>query len=62
MKQNKLDIFLDPIRINKNILDEGMRIISAGAVDYTGGGKVRLASKHPPSPMKSESHKSLVCG
>ena len=44
----------------KNILDEGLRNISAGTVDYTGGGEVRLARKH--SSMKSESHKSLVCG
>ena len=43
-----------------NILDEGLRNISAGTVDYTDGGGVRLARKH--SPMKSESHKSLTCG
>lgn len=43
-----------------NILDEGLRNISAGTVDYTDGGGVRLACKH--SPMKSESHKSLACG
>lgn len=44
----------------KNILDEGLRNISAGTVDYTGGGEVRLARKH--TSMKPESHKSLVCG
>ena len=44
----------------KNILDEGLRNISAGAVDYTDGEGVRLACKH--SLMKSESHKSLACG
>ena len=44
----------------KNILEEGIRNISAGTVDYTDGGGVRLARKH--SPMKSESHKSLACG
>ena len=44
----------------KNILDEGLRNISAGTVDYTDGGGVRLVRKH--SPMKSESHKSLACG
>lgn len=43
-----------------NILDEGLRSISAGTVDYTDGGGVRLARKH--SSMKSESHKSLACG
>ena len=44
----------------KNILDEGLRNISAGTVDYTDGEGVRLACKH--SLMKSESHKSLACG
>lgn len=44
----------------KNILDEGLRNISAGTVDYTDGEGVRLARKH--SLMKSESHKSLACG
>lgn len=43
-----------------NILDEGLRNISAGTVDYTDGGGVRLVRKH--SSMKSESHKSLACG
>ena len=43
-----------------NILEEGIRNISAGTVDYTDGGGVRLARKH--FPMKSESHKSLACG
>ena len=42
-----------------NILDEGLRNISAGTVDYTDGDGVRLACKH--SSMKSESHKSLTC-
>lgn len=44
----------------KNILDEGLRNISAGTVDYTDGEGVRLACKH--SLMKSESYKSLACG
>lgn len=44
----------------KNILDEGLRNISAGTVDYTDGEGVSLARKH--SLMKSESHKSLACG
>ena len=44
----------------KNILDEGLRKISAGTVDYTDGEGVRLVYKH--SLMKSESHKSLACG
>lgn len=44
----------------KNILDEGLRNISAGTVDYTGGGEVRLARKH--TSMKPETHKSLVRG
>ena len=44
----------------KNILDEGLRNISAGTVDYTDGEGVRLARKH--FLMKSESHKSLACG
>lgn len=43
-----------------NILDEGLRHISAGTVDYTDGEGVRLARKH--SSKKSESHKSLACG
>ena len=30
----------------KNILDEGLRNISAGTVDYTDGEGVRLACKH----------------
>ena len=42
-----------------NILDEGLRNISARTVDYTDGGGVRLARKH--SSKKSESHKSLAC-
>ena len=36
----------------KNILDEGLRNISAGTVDYTDGEGVRLVYKH--SLMKSE--------
>ena len=43
-----------------NILNEGLRNISAGTVDYTDGADVfpniRL------SAMKSETHQSLVCG
>ena len=40
----------------KNILDEGLRNISAGTVDYPDGEGVRLACKH--SLKKSESRKS----
>ena len=43
-----------------NILNEGLKNISAGTVDYTDGEGVRLVYKH--SLMKSESHKSLACG
>lgn len=43
-----------------NILDEGLRNISAGTVDYTDGEGVRLVRKH--SSMKSESHKLKTCG
>lgn len=43
-----------------NILNEGLKNISAGTVDYTSGADVipniRL------SAMKLEAHKSLVCG
>ena len=38
---------------------EWLRNISAGTVDYTNGGEVRLACKH--SSVKSEAHKSLAC-
>ena len=43
-----------------NILSEGLRNISAGTVDYTDGADIRPFQG--PSAMKSEAHKSLVCG
>ena len=42
------------------ILTEGLRNISAGTVDYTDGADVRPFQGQ--SAMKSEAHKSLVCG
>ena len=44
----------------KNILKEGFRDISVGTVDYTDGADVRPFQRQ--SAMKSEAHKSLVCG
>ena len=44
----------------KNILTEGLRNISAGTVDYTGGVDVRPIQWQ--SAMKLEANKSLVCG
>ena len=43
-----------------NILKEGLRNTSAGTVDYTDGVDVRPFQRQ--SAMKSEAHKSLVCG
>ena len=43
-----------------NILNEGIRNISAGTVDYTEGADVRPI--HRRSAMKSEAHESLVRG
>ena len=43
-----------------NILKEGLRNTSAGTVDYTDGADVRPFQGQ--SVMKSEAHKSLVCG
>jgi putative transposase len=43
-----------------NILLEGLRNISAGTVDYTDGADVRPLQGL--SAIKSEAHKSLVCG
>ena len=43
-----------------NILREGLKTLSAGTVDYTGGDDVRLACKQ--SSVKPEAHKSLICG
>lgn len=43
-----------------NILNEGIKNISAGTVDYTGGDDVRLACKQ--LSVKPEAHKFLVCG
>lgn len=42
-----------------NILNEGIKNISAGTVDYTEGVDVRLACKQ--STLKSEAYKPLVC-
>ena len=42
-----------------NILQEGLRNISAGTVDYTDGADIRPYKGQ--SAMKSEAHKSLVC-
>ena len=43
-----------------NILNEGLRNISAGTVDYTDGADVIPTCRL--SAMKSEAHQSLVCG
>ena len=43
-----------------NILNEGLRNISAGTVDYTDGADVRPFQGQ--SAMKSEAHRYLVCG
>ena len=43
-----------------NIHSEGLRNISAGTVDYTDGADIRPYQGQ--SAMKSEAHKSLVCG
>ena len=43
-----------------NILNEGLRNISAGTVDYTDGADVIPTRRL--SAMKSEAHQSLVCG
>ena len=43
-----------------NILNEGLRNISAGTVDYTDGADVIPTRRL--SAMKSESHQSSVCG
>jgi hypothetical protein len=45
----------------KNILKEGLKIISAGTVDYTGGDSNKtLATKH--KSVKPEAHLSLANG
>ena len=46
--------------MNCSILNEGLRNISAGTVDYTDGADVIPISRL--SATKSEVHKSLVCG
>ena len=46
--------------MNCSILNEGLRNISAGTVDYTDGADV--IPTHRLSAMKSEAHKSLVFG
>lgn len=43
-----------------NILNEGIKSISAGTVDYTEGADVRPTRRQ--SAMKSEAHESLVRG
>ena len=43
-----------------NILNEGLRNISAGTVDYTD--RADVIPNIRLSAMKSESHQSLVCG
>ena len=42
------------------LIKEGLRNISAGTVDYTDGADIRPFQGQ--SAMKSEAHKSLVCG
>lgn len=44
----------------QNILNEGLKIISAGTVDYTGGDDVRLS--HRRLSAKPEAHLSLAIG
>ena len=48
------------VNASKNILKEGLRSLSAGTVDYTDGGDVRLSNKQ--LPVKSEAHGSLARG
>ena len=45
-----------------NILDEGLRHISAGTVDYTGGEEVRADLSESRSSAKPEAHWSLAHG
>ena len=44
----------------RNILDEGLKIISAGTVDYTGGEEVRANLLKGRSSVKPEAHESLA--
>ena len=46
----------------RNILDEGIRIISAGTVDYTGGEEARANLLKGRSSVKLEAHESLAHG
>ena len=46
----------------QNILDEGIRIISAGTVDYTGGEEARADLRESRSSVKPEAHESLAHG
>ena len=46
----------------RNILDEGLKIISAGTADYTGGEEVRADLTESRSSVKPEAHKSLAHG
>lgn len=48
------------LNASTNILNEGIKSISAGTVDYTEGADIRPTRRQ--SAMKSEAHKSLVCG
>lgn len=45
----------------KNILKEGLRILSVGTTDYTSGAKIRPSSKKAQA-MKLEAHESLAHG
>jgi transposase len=46
----------------KNILDEGIRKISAGTVDYTGGDDVRLSNQHLSAKPEAQPIGSAVGG
>lgn len=48
--------------MNCTILNEGIKNISAGTVDYTEGADIRPWQSPKQSAMKSEAHESLVRG
>lgn len=48
------------INAAKNVLKEGLKILSAGTVDYTDGDPHKTSAKKHTS-VKSEAHKSLAC-